>query len=322
MPTIITNDNIRDLVGKYINDKNSLPEDLREKRIGEWVVSRVTDMKKLFDGYRNFNEDINDWDVSNVENMFCMFYGCDIFNKPLYKWDVSNVTDKNGMVLMFHGCEDFNEDINDWDVSNVKNMKGMFYACGNFNRDLSNWNVSNVEDMRYMFGSCRSFNQDLSNWDIFNVTNMKGMFEYCESLTTKPNWFINKKTITKKMFDYTPLKGQELERAPYDIREANKNVRNTNRLLNVLGRNKTLKNVKLPEIPEDIIYKTKQFFDPDELTKTIKKEKKNKIEDIKKGNVEELYLPPKPPSRDEEPGGGGYTRGRGKKRTQKRNKKA
>ena len=119
------------------------------------------------------------------------------------------------------------------------------------------------------------------------------------------------------MFNITPLKGQDLIKASYDMKEAEKDVRNTNRLLNVLGRNNTLKNVKLPEIPEDIIYKTKQFIDPDELTKTTRKEKQKKIEDIKKGNVEELYLPPIPPRREEEPGGGGYTRGRGRVKSRK-----
>ena len=37
--------------------------------IGDWDVSRVTDMSGLFDGKTLFNDDISRWDVSKVTNM-------------------------------------------------------------------------------------------------------------------------------------------------------------------------------------------------------------------------------------------------------------
>ena len=37
--------------------------------IGDWDVSRVTDMSGLFKDKNSFNDDISRWDVSNVTNM-------------------------------------------------------------------------------------------------------------------------------------------------------------------------------------------------------------------------------------------------------------
>jgi surface protein len=140
--TIITNDNIKDLVDKYIIDQKNLPQPFRHKYIGEWDVSRVTDMSNLFNDskYYAFNEDINEWDVSNVTNMKSMFAGCIFFNKPLYKWKVSKVTD---MSDMFNTCRNFNQDISSWDVFNVKDMSRMFSSCDKL-REKPNW-VLNTE---------------------------------------------------------------------------------------------------------------------------------------------------------------------------------
>jgi hypothetical protein len=48
MPTIITNDNIKTLVKNFIVNNNKLPNDLQIISIGEWDVSRVTNMSQLF----------------------------------------------------------------------------------------------------------------------------------------------------------------------------------------------------------------------------------------------------------------------------------
>ena len=48
MSFVINDENIRDLVNKYINDWNSLPRQLRNIPIGQWNVSRVTNMSYLF----------------------------------------------------------------------------------------------------------------------------------------------------------------------------------------------------------------------------------------------------------------------------------
>jgi len=54
--TLINNDNIKKYVKYYIENKDKLPWDLKDKQIGEWDVSRVTDMNRLFDGRYTFNE--------------------------------------------------------------------------------------------------------------------------------------------------------------------------------------------------------------------------------------------------------------------------
>ena len=117
-------------------------------RIGDWDVSKVTDMNSMFAEALNFNEDISRWDVRNVTDMRFMFY----------------LTNK------------FNQDISNWQVGNVTNMSRMFDSADVFNQDLSTWDVSQVTDMGYMFSSANAFDQDLSTWDIGNVTTMDGMF--------------------------------------------------------------------------------------------------------------------------------------------------
>ena len=90
---MITDYNINILVRIYISGhKSKLPNNLQKKQIGEWDVSKVTNMNKLFE-YTDFNEPLNHWNVSNVTNMKQMFFNCREFNQPLNHWDVSNVTD-------------------------------------------------------------------------------------------------------------------------------------------------------------------------------------------------------------------------------------
>ena len=48
--------------------------------IGEWDVSRVTDMSHLFVGATPFNCDISKWDVSRVQDMRDMFSFGESFN--------------------------------------------------------------------------------------------------------------------------------------------------------------------------------------------------------------------------------------------------
>ena len=167
--TKITNKNIKQYVNDYIENKEKLPWDLKDKQIGQWDVSRVTDMSELFKGKDNFNEPLNDWNVSNVTNMNRMFENCYRFNSLLNKWDVSRVTN---MGSMFMNCFKFNqpffnEELNrTWDISNVQNMGSMFMNCWDFNQPLNDWNVSNVLDMREMFKNCSDFNQPLNSWTI------------------------------------------------------------------------------------------------------------------------------------------------------------
>ena len=97
--------------------QSKLPDALLDHPIGDWNVSRVTNMFGLFFGWSSFNEPLNNWNVSNVINMSRMFHGCTSFNQPLDKWNVSNVTK---MEEMFYGCTSFNQPLNNWNVSNVR----------------------------------------------------------------------------------------------------------------------------------------------------------------------------------------------------------
>jgi surface protein len=182
--TIIDNSNVRDLVNAYINNRQSLPTDL-DVPIGDWDVSRVTDMSELFENKSNFNENINNWDVSNVQNMDGMFSEATSFNQPLNNWDVSNV---QGMNSMFSEATSFNQPLENWNVSNVERMAGMFLGATSFNQPLNNWDVSNVQDMPEMFYRATSFNQRLDNWDVRNVRDMINMLRDA-AIQELPEWY-------------------------------------------------------------------------------------------------------------------------------------
>jgi surface protein len=175
IPTQITNNNIHGFVRNYCKKKSNLPSDLRQILIGKWDVSRVTNMKNLFQDLTTFNEPLNEWNVSNVTNMESMFENCQTFNQPLDLWNVGNVTNMFGM---FSNCTDFNKPLDQWGlkVGNVTNMGGLFYDCKSFNQPLNTWNVSNVTNMEEMFYGCESFNQPLNSWNIGNVTRIEGIF--------------------------------------------------------------------------------------------------------------------------------------------------
>jgi len=199
----INNSNINRLVIQYVEDRNNLPSWLRGIPIGDWDVSRVTNMYALFANLNTFNEPLNNWNVSNVTTMYHMFNGCTNFNQPLDNWNVSNVTD---MFAMFSRCTHFNQPLNNWNVSNVTEMSGMFRNCTNFNQPLNGWNVSNVIEMERMFQGCTSFNQDLSNWNINSVRNVTDMFRGCLNFNINPNWQLHRSARgSASMFDNTPL---------------------------------------------------------------------------------------------------------------------
>jgi len=179
---VINDNNIRDFVGKYLNNKKEqLPIQLRGLKIGQWNVSNVTNMKELFNGYENFDEPLIEWDVTNVTDMSKMFSGCSKFNQPL-----SDV-------------------IYNWGVLNVTNMSEMFSGCTKFNQPLYGWDVDSVTDMSSMFKNCANFNQNLNDWDVSNVTNMSEMFYGASSFNKKPKWKLGRKVNTLNMFAKTPL---------------------------------------------------------------------------------------------------------------------
>ena len=233
----IFDDNIKELVELYINDKRNLPSELAGIPIGDWSVSGVTDMDYLFFEATNFNEDINGWDVSSVTTMEGMFFNCEKFNKPLDRWHPDNVLNMSHMFFgcrefnqyigrwdftnwqgfenedinmdhMFSGCTNFNQPLQRWNVSNVTNMQSMFCECTSFNQPLQIWNVSKVTNMQNMFCECTSFNQPLQMWNVSNVTNMRNMFTHCLQFNQKMDgpvhWDVQNVTDFSKMFKNCP----------------------------------------------------------------------------------------------------------------------
>ena len=144
--------------------------------IGNWDVSNVVSMERMFYRAKTFNQDIGGWDVSNVEDMSIMFHTADEFNSDIGNWNVSSVQQ---MDYMFGYARDFNQDIGNWDVSSAVNMYFMFGDTVRFNQDIGEWDVSNVEDMTGMFAGSRAFNTDIADWDVGAVTSMWCMF--CET---------------------------------------------------------------------------------------------------------------------------------------------
>ena len=218
---MINNSNIHELVNIYLNNYESLPAELK-KPIGEWDVSQVTNMDKIFARHANFNESIENWNVSNVIRMFNMFNGCLVFNQPLDNWNVSKVIN---MSNMFNGCSLFNQPLTNWNVSNVRSMTNMFYKCSNFNQSLMNWNVSKVEDMSNMFNGCSVFNQPLDNWNVSKVEGMSYMFYECSNFNQPlNNWNVSKVENMSYMFSDCNKFNQPLN---------NWNVSNVERMVNM-----------------------------------------------------------------------------------------
>ena len=172
------NETLRAAVKEWSDDPASA--EAAYGHISSWNTSEVSDMSKLFDHAKSFNQPIGNWDVSNVTNMKGMFSGAQVFNQPIGDWDVSKVTN---MYNMFSRAISFNQPIGNWDVSNVKSMRQMFAAAISFNQPIGTWDVSNVTNMKGMFmsWSTSAFNQPLGNWDVSYVTTMKRMFSKAES---------------------------------------------------------------------------------------------------------------------------------------------
>jgi len=169
MGGIITDGNIRDSLQFWFQNRADC-----EKYCGHistWDTSRVTDMKELFMGWWDFNDDIGAWDTSGVTDMSWMFNGARTFNQPIGGWDVSQVRDMENMF--------------DCDGSGSMGNVG----CGSkFNQPLSSWDISGVRvpgSFGSMFRCASSFDQYLG-WCVEDAMLADGMFgrSGCDKTTT------------------------------------------------------------------------------------------------------------------------------------------
>ena len=154
--------------------------------INQWGDIKWKAMKRAFAFCSNLKGDAVDTpNISSVTDIRAMFFGATEFNQDISSWDVSHVTNMKGVFV----DTNFNQDIGSWDVSNVTNMQGMFLNASNFNSDIGSWDVSKVTNMKGMFRNATSFNQDIDSWDVSNVTNMLGMFQGATALEKIPSWY-------------------------------------------------------------------------------------------------------------------------------------
>ena len=144
------------LLTHYIQEKFIIKKNKRadykyfpqtKKKLKTLIEQRIKDEGNLVN--------LNNIDVSNITNMSRLFEGFRDFNGDISNWDVSNVKD---MSFMFNKCREFNQDISNWNVYNVTNMNSMFLNSTNLKTIyVSNlWNVDNVTDSVNMFGNCKS----------------------------------------------------------------------------------------------------------------------------------------------------------------------
>lgn len=141
---------------------------------GNWDMSNVTTMERMFDICFKMNSDITGWDVSNVKEFREMFGYCYQFNQDIGEWDMSGA---ESIEYMFYHTDNFNQDISGWDVSNVTNMDSVFNFAKAFNQDISPWDTSKVDLMRGMFQSAETFNQDLSDWCVSLIPTQEARFD-------------------------------------------------------------------------------------------------------------------------------------------------
>ena len=109
--------------------------------MGDWDVSAVTNMDKLFYSYGQFNQDISKWDTGAVTSMSRTFYQALAFNQDLSKWKTGAVTN---MYRTFYRARAFNQDLKTWDTSKVTTMEEMFKEATAFNQDISGWDTSSL----------------------------------------------------------------------------------------------------------------------------------------------------------------------------------
>jgi surface protein len=101
-------------------------------------------MKDTFFGALRFNNSLGEWDVSRVTNMMHMFLDASSFNQDLGDWNVGKVTN---MGYMFRQAQAFNGNIENWNVESVTFMVSMFDNARSFSRNITGWTLRPDQDV-------------------------------------------------------------------------------------------------------------------------------------------------------------------------------
>lgn len=161
-------------------------------------LSRVTNMRYMFNGDTSLNSPIDNWNTSNVTNMSFLFAGAKAFNQPVGSWNTSNVTNMSGL---FSGCAKFNQNLGSWDTKNVTDMTYMFSNTDSFNQNISGWKTEKAINLMEMFGNAKAFNQPIGTWNTKNVLNMSMLFIGATSFNQPlDSWDTKKVTDMNNMF--------------------------------------------------------------------------------------------------------------------------
>ncbi|QVK01550.1 DUF285 domain-containing protein [Mycoplasma mycoides subsp. capri] len=132
-------------IGYFLNSKSEIQIQhmpITIKKVPSVLPKEIISLKETFQANLNeFIDGIQYWDTSNVTDMSYMFNGAKNFNQDISNWNTSKV--KN-MSFMFSGCRCFNQNISKWDFSRVINIAYMLEATNSFKKNLSKSNFNKL----------------------------------------------------------------------------------------------------------------------------------------------------------------------------------
>lgn len=165
-------------------------------------TSCVTNMERMFYGYKGTAIDISSFDTSKVTSMMYAFGNCPNLTNisGIENLNTSNVEKIDGLFCLDAKITSLN--LSKWDVSKVSSVGdsywktengelslftevGVFDGCKALvDLNVSNWNLINATNLTKMFGECSNLKDlNLTGFKIANATSTLGMFSGDSMLT-------------------------------------------------------------------------------------------------------------------------------------------